>query len=75
MKPFIERIEKGESFCVKVERRGLKGSISSQKFAEELGAFIFATLKERDGIEPRVNLKDPDKAVSSKPLEDGAQLK
>jgi len=63
VKPLIERIEKGESFCVKVERRGLRGSISSQKIAEELGAFIFATLKKRDGVEPKVNLKDPDKAV------------
>ena len=68
VKPFIKRIKKMESFCVKVERRGLKGSFSSKQVAEEVGTFIFATLKERDGLEPRVSLKDPDKAVAFETL-------
>lgn len=61
--PFLERIGKAESFCVRVKRRGLKGSFSSQRVAKEEGTFIFEALKERDGVEPRVDLEDPDKAV------------
>jgi len=63
MRPLLERIRKGESFCVKVERRGLKGLFSSQQVAREVGTFISAVLEERDGEKPRVNLEDPDKAV------------
>jgi len=62
-KPLIERIRKGESFCVKVERRGLKGAFSSAHVAREVGAFLSAALKERDGIEARVDLEDPDVVV------------
>jgi len=63
VKPLIERLRKGESFCVRVERRGLKGSLSSQQVAKEVGTLIFEVLKERDEVEPRVDLEDPDKAV------------
>jgi len=28
-----------------------------------MGTFISEALKERDGVKPRVNLEDPDKAV------------
>lgn len=63
VEPFVERIKKGESFCVKVERRGLKGSFSSMQVAKEVGTFTSKTLKKRDGVKPRVNLEDPDKAV------------
>ncbi len=52
VKPFVERVMKGESFCVKVERRGLKGSFSSQQVAKEIGTFVFTFLKERDGVGP-----------------------
>ena len=63
VKPLLNRIGQSESFCVRVERRGLKGSFSSQQVAKEVGAFIFETLKDRDRVEPRVDLEDPEKAV------------
>lgn len=63
VRPLVERIERGESFCVIVERRGLKGAFSSQQVAREVGTFISKVLEERDGERPRVNLRDPDKAV------------
>ncbi len=63
VKPFVDRIGRGETFCVKVNRRGMKGIISSQQMAKEVGSFIWTLLKERDGVEPKVDLKDPNKAI------------
>jgi len=63
IKPLLKKIQKGESFCVRIERRGLKGVFSSQEVANEVGTFISKALEERDGEKPRVNLRDPDKAV------------
>ncbi len=63
VKPLIEKIRKGESFSVIVERRGLKGTFSSQEVAKEVGTFISKVLEERDGEKPKVNLRDPDKVV------------
>jgi len=62
-KPLLQTIKKGEAFCIRVERRGLKGRFSSQRVAEEGGSFIVKALEERDQAEPRVNLEDPDKAI------------
>lgn len=59
----IDKIKRGESFCVRVVRRGLKGSFSSQQVAKEVGTLISTALRERDGVEPKVDLEDPDKAV------------
>jgi tRNA(Ser,Leu) C12 N-acetylase TAN1 len=74
VKPFLEKIKKGEPFCVIVERRGLKGAFSSQEVAREVGTFISKALEERDGEKPKVKLDDPDEAVFLKPLEDGVAL-
>jgi len=63
VKSLLEKIRKGESFGVIVERRGLRGAFSSQEVAKEVGTFISKALEERDGEKPRVNLRDPDKAV------------
>lgn len=59
----MKGLRRGESFCVRVERRGLKGTFSSKQIAKEMGTFISEALKERDGVKPRVNLEDPDNAV------------
>jgi len=59
----LEKIRKGESFGIAVERRGLKEAFSSQEVAKEVGTFISKALEERDGAKPMVNLRDPDKAV------------
>jgi len=63
VKPLLEKIRKGDSFSVVVERRGLKGAFSSQEAAKEVGTFISKALEERDGETPKVNLTEPDKAV------------
>lgn len=62
-KTLLEKIRKGESFSVIVERRGLKRAFSSQEVAKEVGTFISKALEERDGEKPKVNLRNPDKAV------------
>ncbi|MDI6847306.1 MAG: THUMP domain-containing protein [Candidatus Bathyarchaeia archaeon] len=63
VEPLLEKIRKGESFSVIVERRGLKGAFSSQEVARDVGTFISKVLEERDGEKPEVNLRDPDRAV------------
>ncbi len=63
VKPLLKKIRKGESFCVIIERRGLKGAFSSQEVAKDVGTFISKALEERDGEKPKVNLRDPDKAI------------
>ena len=63
VKPLLRRIKKDESLCVRVERRGLKGSFSSQEVAKEVGTFISNILEERNGEKPKVDLTDPNKAV------------
>jgi tRNA(Ser,Leu) C12 N-acetylase TAN1 len=63
VEPLIDRIKLGESFCVKVTRRGLKGVFSSQELAKEVGTFVWTTLKDKYGVEPKVDLEDPDKAI------------
>lgn len=63
VKPFLDRIKGSETFCVRVERRGMKGIISSRDIEREVGTFIQALIEERNGIRPRVNLEDPDKMI------------
>lgn len=63
VKPLLKKIRKGESFCVRVERRGLKGTFSSQEAAKKVGTFISESLEKRDGEKPKIDLTEPDKAV------------
>jgi len=63
VKPLVDEIRKGETFCVKVYRRGLKGAFSPQEVAREVGAYIDQQLQEKHGVKPKADLKEPDKAV------------
>jgi len=64
---FADRIEVGETFCVRFERRGFKGLISSKEVERELGDHLYHLL-ERQAKNPRVDLEDPDKIVSVQQL-------
>jgi len=46
IKPLLEKIRKGESFSVTLERRGLKGAFSSQEAAKEVGTFVSKVLEK-----------------------------
>jgi tRNA(Ser,Leu) C12 N-acetylase TAN1 len=61
--PFVEKIAEGESFCVRVERRGMKGLVQTKQLEIELGSYISAQLEEKYGRKPKVNLTDPDKLI------------
>jgi tRNA(Ser,Leu) C12 N-acetylase TAN1 len=61
---YAERIGADESFCIKVERRGLKGLISTMELERELGEYLRQMLRRRYGKEPKVELKGPDKTVT-----------
>jgi tRNA(Ser,Leu) C12 N-acetylase TAN1 len=59
---FVDRIKPGETFCVRITRRGMKGIFSSQEMARKVGSFIWQKLEER-GIKPKVDLENPDKMI------------
>ena len=60
---YADRINPGETFCIKFERRGFRGRISSMDVEMELGAHLSALLS-RTGKDPKVELRDPDKLIS-----------
>lgn len=60
----VERISYGESFCVRVERRGFKGLISSRDLEREVGGYIWQLLRDKYGKPPKVDLEDPDKLIA-----------
>lgn len=63
IKKYLEKIGSNETFCVRVERRGMKGIFSSKDLEREIGSHVYSLLKERDGLEHKVDLKDPDKMI------------
>lgn len=60
----MDRIGEGESFCVRVERRGFKGAISSSELERSLGGYVWQLLKDKYGKPPKVDLMNPDKLIS-----------
>lgn len=56
----VDRIQKGQTFAVRMERRGMKGVLSSREVEREVGGYIWQLLHERWGERPKVNLTDPD---------------
>ncbi|MCX8189361.1 MAG: THUMP domain-containing protein [Nitrososphaeria archaeon] len=63
IKKYLEQIGSNETFCIRVERRGMKGIFSSKDLEREIGSYVYSLLKERDGVEHKVDLKDPDKMI------------
>lgn len=63
IKKYLERISVNETFCIRVERRGMKGIFSSKDLEREIGSYVYTLLKARDGVEHKVDLKDPDKMI------------
>jgi len=59
-----DRIGEDESFCVRVERRGFKGAISSSDLEKRIGEYVWQLLKDKYGKPPKVDLKNPDKLIS-----------
>ncbi|MBS7613109.1 THUMP domain-containing protein [Candidatus Bathyarchaeota archaeon] len=60
----VDSIGEGESFCVRVERRGFKGAISSSELERGLGEYVWQLLKDIYGKPPKVDLTNPDKLIS-----------
>lgn len=61
---YIDEIELGETFGFRVERRGMKEDISSQKVEREVGGYFFDLLEKVHGRKPKVDLKNPDKLIA-----------
>jgi len=62
VKKYTRRIGQGESFCVRFERRGFKGQVSSKEVEWEIGGYLHDLLEE-EGKTPKVSLEDPDKLL------------
>jgi tRNA(Ser,Leu) C12 N-acetylase TAN1 len=60
--PYVERIETGCRFYVRVKRRGHKGEISSLEVEQEMAGLLLDEL-ERRGIEAHISFEDPDKFI------------
>jgi tRNA(Ser,Leu) C12 N-acetylase TAN1 len=60
---YAGRIGADESFCVRFERRGLKGRISSGEVEREIGRHLWDLLA-REEKSPKVELEDPDKIIA-----------
>jgi tRNA(Ser,Leu) C12 N-acetylase TAN1 len=61
---YIDEIEPGETFGFRVERRGMKEDISSQKVEREVGGYFYDLIEKIHGRKPKVNLKNPDKLIA-----------
>ncbi|NMX20892.1 hypothetical protein C5S30_00300 [ANME-1 cluster archaeon GoMg4] len=61
---YIDEIEPGETFGFRVERRGMKEDISSQKVEREVGGYFYDLVEKVHGRKPKVNLKNPDKLIA-----------
>jgi tRNA(Ser,Leu) C12 N-acetylase TAN1 len=58
-----DEICEGETFCIRINRRGLKGAFSPTETAEKVGRYVCTLLEEKYGIRPNVDLEDPDRAL------------
>jgi tRNA(Ser,Leu) C12 N-acetylase TAN1 len=65
-----QEIGEGETFCVKVNRRGLRGAYSSREVAAKIGTYVSNLLKEKYGTRPIADLENPDKALVFETLGD-----
>ena len=61
---YIDEIEPGETFGFRVERRGMKEDISSQKVEREVGGYFFDLVEKVHGRTPKVNINKPDKLIA-----------
>ena len=61
---YIDEIEPGNTFAVRVERRGMKEGISSQKVEREVGGYFYDLIEKAYGRKPKVDLKNPDKLIA-----------
>ncbi len=60
---YLDRIGEEESFCVRLERRGMKGQLSSKDLEVEIGGYAVDMLRRKHNREPKVDLEDPDQIV------------
>mgnify|MGYP001080908687 CR=1 FL=1 len=61
---YIDEIEPGETFGFRVERRGMKEDISSQKVEREVGGYFYDLVEKVYGRTPKVNINKPDKLIA-----------
>lgn len=59
----VDEIREGETFCIRISRRGLKGTFSATQIADKVGKYVCRLLEEKYGAKPNVDLEDPDKAL------------
>jgi tRNA(Ser,Leu) C12 N-acetylase TAN1 len=61
---YLDEVEPGETFEFRVEQRGMKEGISSQKIVREVSDHFYDLVEKVCGRKPKVNIKRPDKLVA-----------
>lgn len=67
--PLLQRMDRGSSFHVRLERRGLTGKIDTPRVEREVAEYLFA-LAERQHKQLRVSFDDPDYVVAAETVGD-----
>lgn len=67
---YIDEIEPGENFGFRVEQRGLKEEISSQKIEREVSGYFYMLLEKIHGRKPKANVTKLDKLIAIEILGD-----
>ncbi|MCW3136222.1 MAG: THUMP domain-containing protein [Canidatus Methanoxibalbensis ujae] len=60
---YIDEIEPGDTFAVRVERRGMKEDISGRVVEREVGGYLYDLIERIHSKKPKVDLKNPDKLI------------
>jgi len=60
---YIDEIEPGETIGFRVERRGMKEEISTQKVEREVSIYFYELLEKVHGRKPKLNLTRPEKLI------------
>lgn len=72
LKTIIEKyahlISTDETFCIRVERRGMERVVNTRELEINLGAHLVNLLENRYQRKPKVNLTDPDKLIKIETL-------
>lgn len=63
VKEYLDEVEPGETFGFRIEHRGLKGGVTSQKVEREVSGYFFDLIEKVYGRKPKVNVKKPDKLI------------
>lgn len=65
----LDQVENGESYCFRIKKREVPElKMSSREIEQDIGDAIHLALRNKFGVEPKVNLEDPDITIMAEVL-------